>query len=357
VIRSLRPVSVAAFLALLAVPGNALAQDQPPPTPPAATAPPPSAQQSSAPTSSGGGAAPSSEARAMAETLFFAGRGLMEAGRYPDACQKFGESYRLDPAAGTLLNLAVCHEKEGKIASAWGEFKQALSDAKKAGRPDREQLAQEHITVIEPDLPYLTLHVPPDARVPGLEVVRNGNPLFDGGWGTALPIDPGTVEIVTRAPGYKPKTQTLAIERKERKEMSVEALEKAPVPVVVITDPGWSTRRKVGVGVLAAGVVVAGIGTYFGIRALTSKSDSDEQCPVFDDERRCNSSGASSMSSAQTQAWVANIGIGVGVAAIAAGTYLFITGATTPEKKVVRRVEPFLGGSTTSFSTGLTGVF
>lgn len=292
----------------------------------------------------------------MAETLFFAGRGLMEATRYPEACQKFAESFRLDPAAGTLLNLAVCHEKEGKIASAWGEFKQALNDAKKAGRADREKLATEHIEVIEPELPYLTIHVPATVRIPGLEVVRNGNPLLEGGWGTALPIDPGTIEIVTRAPGYKPKALKLAIERKERKELTVEGLEKAPVPVVVVGEPGWSTRRKVGLGVGVLGAVGAGVGTYFGVRALGHKSESDDACPLFDAERRCSSKGSKSMSSAQTEAWVANIGIGVGALAIAAGAYLFITGGNT-EKKPASRIEATVSGSSTGVATALTGVF
>jgi hypothetical protein len=299
-------------------------QEAPSPAPTPAAAP-------QAQGSSSGAAQPSSEARALAETLFFAGRGLMEAGRYADACQKFAESLRLDRAAGTLLNLAVCHEKEGKIASAWGEFKEALSDAKKLGRADREELASSHIATLEPDLPYLTIHVPDGARVGGLEVVRNGNPLRDGSWGTALPVDPGDVEIVTRAPGYKPRSQRLSIERTEKKEFTVDALEKAPVPVVFMAEPGWSRRRKIGVAVGAAGVVALGVGAYFGIRALGLKSKSDDNCPVFDAERRCTESGSSSMSSARTDAWAANIGIGVGAAAAIVGTWLFVTGGN--EKK------------------------
>lgn len=346
------------FVASLSLPffTHAVSAD---PTP----APAASASTSAAPTSPPG-AAPagtvSSEAKAMAETLFFTGRGMMEAGRIAEACGKFEESYRLDPAAGTLLNMAVCHEKINKIASAWGEFKQALFDAKKAGREDRMKLAQEHIDVLEPDLPYLTIHVPSAVRVPGLEVVRNGLPLVQGGWDAELPVDPGVVEIVTRAPQYKPKTKKIEIAKKQHLEVTVEALEKAPVAVVMVGEPSWSTTKKVGLALMGVGVAGLGVGGYFGLRALDAKNKSDDACPVFDDERRCSSSGSSSMDDARKYAWFSNIGIGLGIGSLAVGTYMFVTGGNTePEapKKTAKRLDWNLSGGPHGFSGSFTASF
>lgn len=313
--------------------------------------------QAPAPAPAGG--APSAESKAMAETLFFTARGLMEAGRFPEACKKFDESYRLDPAAGTLLNLAVCYEKNGQIASAWGAFKQALFDAKKAGRADREELAKTHIEQLEPDLPYLTINVPPSVQVPGLEVVRNGSPLTSGAWNSELPVDPGTVEIVTRAPGYKPKTQKLKIDKKEHKSITVEKLEKAPVPVVVVQD-GWTSRQFIGIGLIGAGVAGLAAGGYFGYRALDSKKKSDDACPIQDDERRCSTVGAAHMDDARRNAWISNIGIGFGIASAAVGTYLFVTGARrTPEGKppTAKRVDWTVAGGPNGVSGVLFGTF
>jgi tetratricopeptide (TPR) repeat protein len=281
------------------------------------------------PASSPGTSSPASTSdnRAVAEMLFFTARGLMEAGRYPEACAKLGESYRLDAAAGTLLNLAVCHESEGRVASAWGEFRQALSDARKSNRADREELAKEHIAKLEPELPFLTIVVPDFVRVKDLEILRNGVALGAGGWGTELPIDPGKVEIVTRAPGYLPKTKSITIVKRQHLSTTVEKLELAPVvEMVAAGDQGWSGKRKTGAVLFVTGLVGVGVGTYFGVNALSLQKKADENCTSLDGERRCSQAGADYSEKANLNAWGANIGIGLGAVALISGTYLFITG-------------------------------
>ncbi|MBK7777474.1 MAG: hypothetical protein IPI43_25675 [Sandaracinaceae bacterium] len=86
--------------------------------------------------------AQSTGSQAAAEALFREGRRLMEEGNYDEACPKFEASNRLDVAVGTLLNLGVCWEQGGRLASAWATFLEAAALAARTGSPEREHGAQ-----------------------------------------------------------------------------------------------------------------------------------------------------------------------------------------------------------------------
>src|SRR6478735_2027984 len=98
-------------------------------------------------------AEPAAADRVLAAALFRDGKALMDRGELAEACTKLAESQRLDPGGGTILNLALCHEKQQRLATAWAEFIEALGLAKRDGRAARVQFAQEHIEALEPRLP------------------------------------------------------------------------------------------------------------------------------------------------------------------------------------------------------------
>src|SRR5437868_13705153 len=105
-------------------------------------------------------AQPAGPEAALAEVLYQKGRELMAQGKAAEACPKFAESYRLDATTGTLLNLASCHETEGKLATAWLEFSRSVALARRDRRSDRVRFAQDRLAAIEPKLSYLTVMVP-----------------------------------------------------------------------------------------------------------------------------------------------------------------------------------------------------
>ncbi|HZO14338.1 MAG TPA: hypothetical protein VFB62_13795, partial [Polyangiaceae bacterium] len=97
---------------------------------------------------------------AIAEKLFREGQEAFAAERYAEACAKFAESNRVDPQLGTLLNLATCHEKEGKPASAWSEYTKLVDLAKTSGDKERAEYARGRAAALEPRLPQLQVRVP-----------------------------------------------------------------------------------------------------------------------------------------------------------------------------------------------------
>ena len=70
-----------------------------------------------------------------------------------------------------------------------------------------------------------------------------------------------------------------------------------------------------------AGAVALIVGSAFGVRAFSQHSDSDAACP----NNACTAKGVSLNDKARTSAWIANVGIGLGLVGIRVGTYLVVT--------------------------------
>jgi hypothetical protein len=199
-------------------------------------------------------------------------------------------------------------------------------------RDDREQFVSKAIAQLEPELPFLTINVPSAVRVPGLTIKRNNNVMHVATWDTELPVDPGEVQIVTTAPGYKPRTQTIKIDKQEHKSVAILALEL--MPRALPAPEFWTSRRKIGALFLGVGAAGVGLGAFAGLTSLNDRKESDSLCPIFDGERRCTQGGADAMSKAHTAAVISDVGFGVGAFALLAGGYFFFTGAASAEKAV-----------------------
>ncbi|HTR51376.1 MAG TPA: hypothetical protein VMJ10_11760, partial [Kofleriaceae bacterium] len=72
--------------------------------------------------------------KADADAAFQRGRSLMASGDIAKACTEFEASMRFDPEWGTLYNLALCHERLGKLATAWTELNELGASDTNAAR-------------------------------------------------------------------------------------------------------------------------------------------------------------------------------------------------------------------------------
>lgn len=248
------------------------------------------------------GAEPSEDHKATAAALFEQARRLMNEGSFDEACPKFAESQRLDPGGGTLLNLAVCHERIGRTATAWAEFRDALVQARRDGRDDRIQLAEERIAALAPRLSRLTVVVPRESRVIDLQLSRNGERLAEAGWGVALPVDPRAQVIDAQAPGKRRWTTTIQLlDDADSRRVVVPPLAAAPVPGALPPKAAEATKSRgqasapssvsttIAYATGAVTLVGLAVGSAFGFRAITKDAQSDEACPSAD---QCTQAGA-----------------------------------------------------------------
>jgi hypothetical protein len=283
--------------------------------------------------------------RAIATSLFKEGRRLLEEGRVAEACRKFEESERLDESGGTLLNLAACHEREGRTATAWTDFGAALALARKDGRADRVAIAAERIAALEPRLAHVTLVVSSDvAAVEGVAVRLDGVEVRRPAWGVALPLDTGPHVVDARAPHRTAWRASFTIDRDGQASvvevpLLAPAVEPAPAPVAPPPAPietpapaatptpvppptaGTNGRRVATIAAAATGVAGLGLGAYFGLRAIALSNEAKGGCPAD----RCTAGAAATSDHATTAADVSTAAFAIGAAGLGVAAVLYFT--------------------------------
>jgi serine/threonine-protein kinase len=275
--------------------------------------------------------AQSAEANRMAaETLFVEAKRLMEAGQYSQACPKLADSQRIDPAVGTLLNLALCYERLGKLASAWSTYREAAAAARSAGQTEREGVARQRGSALEPRLGRLTITVPPAlASVEGLEVRVDGNTMPASLWGVAAPVDPGDHTVEVSAKGKKPWSTRIQVAPPSQPTVIVPNLENSPIepkapvaPETAVMPGSKSSQRTIALVLGGTGVAALAAGAFFGISARSTYHQADGDCST---KNVCNAAGTDLRNSAYGKATVSTIAFGVGGAALVSAVVLWLT--------------------------------
>jgi hypothetical protein len=243
----------------------------------------------------------------------------MAHGDLPTACARLDESLKLDPAVGTLLNLATCEERSGKLVAALEHFKLALS---RLGTGDfRVGFTNEQITLLARRVPRLTLHfaTPPPRRTrvtcDGIEVTSFDAPIV---------VDPGTHRIVVEHPGRPSRRLETSVHEGEEKRIEVEVASAAPVFAVAPTPPAREPSdrwRALTFGALGIGGIGIATGTITGIMAINAADTYKEHCV----NGACDPEGLSAAETGRTVSVVSPIAFAVGAAFAALGAALFFT--------------------------------
>lgn len=310
-------------------------------------------------------------ASTIAEGLFRQARELSKAGRDAEACPKFEESQRLEPKLGTLLNLALCHEAVGRIATAWTELRAAAAQAGREGQKDRESFARDRAASLEKKLPYLVL-VGAGATPAGLTLTLDLQPIGASVLGAPIPIDPGEHVVVASAPGRASWTGTVVIPAGpgETRFSVPELAPAAPPPVpspaapaapaapvsapaptpapALAPAPKTEPERPPGADLFLRGGLIVGsagmlVGIGAGLATLSEASDLEAACT----NGTCPPEQEEALSRANTLANVSNAGFAMGLLGLgaAAGAYWLWPSADKPSSPPKTTVTPALGAS------------
>lgn len=243
-------------------------------------------------------------------------RKLESAGKTDEACAAFARSQALDPLGPTLVLLALCHEKQGKLATAWSELVEAAALLAREKNADREAFARGRAKELEPRLSALVLEGVEGTSVETLTV--DGQDLPKPAWARPIPLDAGEHTLVFGKVGAEPASATVRVPGGAAKvSYRVPTLAAAKVASL----PGTTDPPYLGYGLAGAGVVGLGLGAVFGLSALSAGSDVKAAC---DAQKQCTAEGLKRLDEGRSAGTISTIGFVAGAALVTAGVVLVV---------------------------------
>ena len=199
--------------------------------------------------------------------------GEFQLGNWTEARALFERAHELNPSARTLRAIGLASFEEKSYAAAAAYLTAALSDQR---RPLTDEQRSEAEYALKRSLSYVAQYElevsPEDARV---RVDQREPIMLDG----KILLDPGKYQLEVTADGYQLTRESIVARPREslrlRIELSprkVDGSQPSTAPMPEDRDSGLTTQQWIGVGVIGAGAVSLGVGTFFGLRAA-SKSD------------------------------------------------------------------------------------
>ena len=213
-------------------------------------------------------------ADARARSLFLLGDELYGEGRYPEAVRAFLEAHRLSQRAGLLFNAANALERWGCHARAATQLRRYANTL----APDRRDSILKRIAVLQ-------------SRPAALD---RGMPSCDGGADDARRADRPVVGTDERAGAVSERPST---------------------PSVL----GYSLMGL-------SAVAIAG-GLYFGLSSSKKTNRANERCL---DSGLCPTSAEDVLEASRSDALLADVGVGIGLAALASGLFLVYESSKSP---------------------------
>ena len=277
-----------------------------------------------------------------AAELFVRGRDQLKRGETEAACGSFAESFAIEQADGTELNLADCQERLGHLADAWRLFEQTATLSAGKGNDVRAAAARDRAAALLPKLGQIavTIEQPGDA---GITVTIAGASVPPSGL-IQRKADPGAIAIRVTRPGHAIFEQAFSVQAGEVREVFVPVDVPAPTgleshrtndlaPTVMVDGPKVTSRHRQHSRVVLAevlggsGVALVGAGVVIGVIANSHyKSQfSNGGCVKMGNAIECTPTGTQRANAAVSLGDTATVIGGIGLAAAIAGGVVWFT--------------------------------
>ena len=269
-----------------------------------------------------------------ARAQFHQGLALETAGDWAGALALFQQVALVKLTPQVRFHIGLCEEHLGQLAAALGDYELAAHEADEAKVAEVSAQVASRRDELRARIPQLTL-----ARGVGAEyasVSLDGVSLGASSIGPKLPVDPGPHRIEAIASGFKPFRATIEIAEKEAKRVEI-TLERIPAPASTPepsgpsgspvndhaeAEPARTNLLPFVVG--GAGVASLGAGVVFLLLRQNAINTLDGEC-TLPPGRTCPASSQSTFDQGKTYNLLANVTLGLGVAAVGAGAVLYFT--------------------------------
>jgi hypothetical protein len=281
-----------------------------------------------------------------AERLYAEGKQLATAGKFAEACPRFEESQKLEPAIGTQFNLADCYAHTARPATALALFLEVAKIAQMSGKQERQKAAEERAAALAPTVPRIRVVLSEkaaaaNARHPGDVIVRRDGALLPAEeLGRPIAIDPGVHVIAASSSGHIPWEKRVLVTAEGTFDVEVPPLAEVPPPP---QKPRPSPFTYLGLGIGGLGIATVGVGAVFGLFAMNGKNEAG--CDGVD----CQRGNPQTLRDAQTSATLSTVFVISGAVLIAGGTTLWLL---APKKSTALTANASIAPGSASFTLG-----
>jgi serine/threonine-protein kinase len=300
------------------------------------------------------------EARAQpadAESLIKSGLELRRQHRDAEALDAFRRAYAGSPTPRALAQIAFAEQALGKWVEAEADLQKALAVRDDPWIVHNLPLLQRGLATIQQHLGWIEIAADVssgDVRINGVDL---GTLTLPG----KLRVEAGSVDIELRASGYEPARRLTSVEAGGSGHESIHLVPvetaSAGTPTSALTNPSVpqvppaapeepsgppdTAMRNAGWVALGAGAVALGLGTYFGVRTLSTKSDRDSVCSTAS----CSQQGVSLDHEARALALDSTAWFTAGIVAAGVGASLLWMSRSSahPAHSGALRVLPMVG--------------